>query len=109
MGNMLANLVAYSAFFGFSTALDTLQSQAAGAGNFELCGVYLHRSRVVLSIIFVPILIVLLNSESILLKLGQDPKVSAFCYQYILVYLPGLFLAGLADIQRRFLNNFGFS
>lgn len=107
MGNMIANLAAMSAFMGFSSALDTLQSQAAGSGNLELCGVYLHRARVVMCMLFVPILTLLLNCKPLLLALGQDATVTGFCYQYILAYLPGLFMAGLADIQRKFLNNFG--
>jgi MATE family multidrug resistance protein len=72
MGNMIANLAAMSAFYGFSSAMDTLQSQAAGAGNLELCGVYLHRARVIICIIYVPILFLLLNCKPFLLAVGQD-------------------------------------
>jgi Na+-driven multidrug efflux pump len=32
-----------------------------------------------------------------------------YCYSYIIVYIPGIFLFGLSEIQRRFLNNFGKS
>ena len=109
MGTMIATVIANSAQMGFSVVLDTLQSQAAGAGNFELCGIYLHRARLVLCIISVPIFIVLLNCGPILLLCGQDAKVVDYCCKYILVYLPGIFLAGLADIQRKFLTNFGMA
>ena len=42
LGNMTNNLCALSIIMGFNSALDTLVSQAAGAGNIELSGVYLN-------------------------------------------------------------------
>ena len=42
LGNMTNNLCALSIILGFNSALDTLISQAAGAGNIELSGVYLN-------------------------------------------------------------------
>lgn len=79
MGNMVNNLVGMSCFFGFSAAMDTLQTQAAGAGNFELCGVYLHRARVIITGLFLVIIVLLLNVEKPLVMLGQDAKVAKYC------------------------------
>ena len=92
---------------GCNCALDTLVSQAAGAGNLRQCGVYLNKSRFVVLCLFLPILAILLNTESVLVALGQDKLVSAYSQQYNLVYLPGLLFKGFADCERRFLNNFG--
>ena len=55
---------------GFLVPLETLTSQAYGAGNMRLCGVYLNRALVLLHIVMVPIFIILWNSEAILLSLG---------------------------------------
>ena len=60
MGNMFANLVALSVLQGFASALDTLLSQAAGAGNYEMCGIYLHRARFLNICLFVPVSLILL-------------------------------------------------
>ena len=57
--------------------------------------------------LFLPILVILLNTEKVLVAIKQDAVVSAYSQQYTLVYLPGLLVQGLADCQRKFLNNFG--
>ena len=66
MGNMTQNLCALSWVFGFNSAMDTLISQAVGGKNYELCGVYLNRGRFLMTLMFIPITILLMNSEKIL-------------------------------------------
>ena len=107
MGNMTQNLLGLSIILGFNSTLDTLVSQAAGAGNHELCGVYLNRGRFILAILCVPIVITLLHTENILLLLKQDPQVAKYAQTYVKAFLPGLVISGLVDLQRKFLNNFG--
>lgn len=58
------------AIIGLNSALDTLISQAAGAGNLELCGKYLNRGRFILCCMFVPIAILLGFTENILIAAG---------------------------------------
>ena len=38
LGTMAMNLTGFSVICGFNSALDTLVSQAAGAGELRLCG-----------------------------------------------------------------------
>ena len=92
LGNMMQAFIGYMAIMGLNSALDTLISQAAGAGNFELCGKYLNRGRFILCCIFVPIAALLCFTEEILLATGQDTRVSYFAGLYVRCYLPGLFL-----------------
>jgi len=47
--------------------MDTLISQAAGAGNLELCGVYLNRGRYVMTIFFIPLCTISIFIEGILI------------------------------------------
>lgn len=54
---------------GINSALETFASQAAGAGNLELCGLYLNRNRVVLAINAIPVCAILFNAESILIAI----------------------------------------
>jgi Na+-driven multidrug efflux pump len=56
--------------------MDTLVSQAVGAGNLEQCGVYLNRARLVLTFLFVVSTGMLLNTDWILNAFGQDGEVS---------------------------------
>lgn len=55
-----------------NSVIEILSSQAFGAGNKKLCGVYLYRGCILLTLAYVPILLTLLQSENILLMLGQD-------------------------------------
>lgn len=63
---------------GMNNAIETLVAQAAGAGNLKLAGVYLNRGRFLLTVSYIPIVVLLLNVENILVKIGQDPKASAY-------------------------------
>ena len=76
MGNMIMALFGLSIFSGLNSALDTLVSQAAGAGNLTLCGVYLNRGRLVILSCFVPIVVIVFNTENIMIAFSQDPRVS---------------------------------
>jgi MATE family multidrug resistance protein len=76
LGNMVSNIIGLSFIYGLNMTLETLVSQASGGKNLELCGIYLNRGRVLLTILFLPISGILFNIEPALLALNQDPKVS---------------------------------
>ena len=76
MGNMTQNLCGLSIILGFNSSIDTLVSRSAGAGDLKMCGVYLNRGRFVMTVIFVPIVFIIMNTESLLISIGQDPVVS---------------------------------
>jgi MATE family multidrug resistance protein len=109
MGNMTQTLCGLSIVYGFNSALDTLISQAAGSKNIRLCGLYLNKGRFIMTLLFIPIVSILVNTEALLVGLGQNKEVAQYAQQYVMVYLPGLYISGLADCQRRFLNNFGLN
>jgi multidrug resistance protein, MATE family len=60
VGNMFQNFCGLSIIIGLNGALETLVSQAYGAGNLGLCGIYLNRGRFVLICTFVPVFLILL-------------------------------------------------
>ena len=74
-----------------------------------MCGVYLHRARLILLILFVPAYFLLSNCSSILVAIGQDKQVADYAHAYVIAYLPGFFFEGLFDAQRKFLNSIGRS
>ena len=51
---------------GFLVPIDTLSSQAYGAGDMKKCGVLLNRAMLLTHIAMIPVLILLLNQRSIL-------------------------------------------
>jgi len=50
-----------------------------------------------MTLLFVPIVGLLAHSNEILIKLGQDEKVAEYSHKYIMTFLPGLYISGLAD------------
>ena len=78
LGHLCEQLMGLTLILGMNSALDTLISQAAGAGNMELCGVYLNRGRFVMSCMFFPLSLLSFNVESILLYFDQSPLASKY-------------------------------
>ena len=74
--------------------METLVSQAKGANNLRLCGVYLQRGRILAALLFVPMMMGFLISKNVLVGLGQDESVIHQAYLYILSVSPGMFLLG---------------
>ncbi len=90
MGNMLINVCCFAFSNGLNSALETLVSQAYGAGRYAQCGAYLNRGRVIVSFFLIPIALILSFSDKILKGLGQDEFISEISREYIVKLLPGL-------------------
>lgn len=75
LGNMFANVTGFSVGIGLCTAMDTLCSQAYGAGKPRVLGLVLQRAIVILAIISLPIAVLWYFTDTLLLALGQDPEV----------------------------------
>ena len=72
MGNMLINVLCFAVIQGLNGALETLVSQSYGAKEYEACGIFLNRGKVVASLIMIPIIIIYIFSDKILIALEQD-------------------------------------
>jgi MATE family multidrug resistance protein len=94
MGNMIMNMVGMATVYGMNGAMETLVAQAYGNGNLYMCGVYLNRARLILTIAYIPVVIVLVQAENLLLLINQDPMVAKYAGTYITTLLPGMFLLG---------------
>ena len=70
LGNMVLNLVPYALLFGVNTALETFVSQAYGRQDLRECGLYLHRSMLIICCIFVPVAISMFYASNVLISLG---------------------------------------
>ena len=107
LGGCFCNITGMISIYGMNMAMDTLISQAFGAGNYELCGVILNRGRLIMSLMFVPTFIFSFYVKTILIAWGMDPTVSEFSQQYVSAQVLGLYFLGLGYCQQRFLNNIG--
>ena len=73
-------VMAKSLMIGLNCAQEMLTSQAFGAGNKRLCGIYLNRGMFVLLAFFIPVAFVpSLFAESIFKSIGIDPRVADLC------------------------------
>ena len=104
LGTSVLECLTLYIIMGMNGALETLVAQAFGAGQLYLCGVYFNRARVINTVIFVPLLIILLFTKPILSALVQDDEVSEYARQYVFVNLPGVYFLGMFDLTKRFLN-----
>jgi MATE family multidrug resistance protein len=73
-----------------------------------MCGVYLNRSRIIITLLQVPLLIFLFNSRPLFDVLGFSDEAAFYSEQYIYIVAPGLYLNGLNDANRRMLNCMGY-
>ena len=109
MGNILMTTTGIGMFIGMNSAMETLVSQAHGAGNKQLCGIYLWRGRICLLILFTFIWGIFCVSGVFLKLVGQNEEVADSAYIYIIWSFPSIVLMGLSDLQRKFLIEVGKS
>ena len=83
MGNIIIVMLCNSVFLGMNGAIETLVSQAYGSGNFKMCAVYLNRGRMILLLAFIPIILLLINTDHILVALGISAEASYYAKIYI--------------------------
>lgn len=93
-----------SSIIGLNSAQETLTSQAFGAGNLRLCGLYLNRGHCIIIVFFIPVAIVTsCYGESIFLAIGQDQELSRLTAIQIRALLPSVFFYGHYDLRKRWM------
>ena len=75
---------------GLAAALDTLCSQAYGAGNKILVGIYLQRMAAFLMVLTIPISIIWWHSEQILLMIIPEKELARLAGLYLKVLIFGM-------------------
>ncbi len=72
MANMHLNISCMSLILGMNSVLDTLLTQSYGYGDFRQCGIHLNRSRIIMTCIYVPLSLFLLQTETLYIFMGFD-------------------------------------
>ena len=88
-------------------ALDTLVSTSFGSKQYYLWGTYLNRAFVILTLLFIPFLILMFFIQNILLFLGQDPLIAEKVQVYFYYRIPTLIMLLYGEIIRGFLQAIG--
>ncbi|KAI6660815.1 hypothetical protein LOD99_10212 [Oopsacas minuta] len=81
-----SNISCKSIMIGLSSGMDTLCSQAYGAKNYPLVGLYFQRALLIGLVTSIPIIAVCLNAEPILIIIHQDPQVAAIAGKYLKIF-----------------------
>eukprot|EP01135_Chromosphaera_perkinsii_P006832 Nk52_evm5s612 gene=Nk52_evmTU5s612 len=90
LATMYANVSGISVCVGLATAMDTLCSQAYGAGNYLRVGYILQRAMLIIGVTMFLMWALWLNTEAILLWAGQDPVIANLAGSYCQILMLGL-------------------
>ncbi|XVF12255.1 hypothetical protein REPUB_Repub08aG0099900 [Reevesia pubescens] len=104
LATSFAAILAFNLLMGMSTALETLCGQSYGAKQYRLLGTHTQRAIFVLSLISIPLAIILANTGSIMVALGQDPEISLAAGVYARFMIPSLFAYAILQCILRFLR-----
>lgn len=107
LANVALNLFGFSILFGMNSAFDKLASEALIQGDVAQCAIIFNKAKILYILTFIPVTLILMQTEDFFKLLGQDDKVAHCARIYAISYLPALFAIGMIDLQRRFLNLFG--
>ena len=102
IGMMWYVVTSQSVLMGFASTLETLCSQAFGAGNMYLVGEHMNRARVIASCLCLPLLCILAYTREIMLILGQKAEIAEGAQHFAWGMLPGLLFHAHTKILERY-------
>nr|XP_016457692.1 PREDICTED: protein DETOXIFICATION 40-like [Nicotiana tabacum] len=91
LGNSGIQLLAYGVMLGMGSAVETLCGQAYGAHKYEMLGIYLQRSTILLMLTGIPLTVAYLFSKPILILLGQSKKLASAAALFVYGLIPQIF------------------
>uniref|UniRef100_A0A671MQ36 Multidrug and toxin extrusion protein n=1 Tax=Sinocyclocheilus anshuiensis TaxID=1608454 RepID=A0A671MQ36_9TELE len=107
MASATINVTAAATGLGLALACDTLVSQTFGSKNLLRVGVILQRGILILMLFSLPCWALLVNTQPLLLYLGQDPEVARIAQLYVVAFLPAIPAMFLYQLQLSYLQNQG--
>ncbi|EER93896.1 protein DETOXIFICATION 40 [Sorghum bicolor] len=91
LGNVGIQVFAYGLMLGMGSAVETLCGQAYGAHKYDMLGIYMQRSIVLLTATGVPLAVVYVFSKQILLLLGESERIAEAAWVFVLGLIPQIF------------------
>ncbi|MFQ6639352.1 hypothetical protein Gotur_014283 [Gossypium turneri] len=91
LGNSGIQLLAYGLMLGMGSAVETLCGQAYGALRYDMLGIYLQRSTIVLTLTGIPLMLAYIFSKPILMLLGEPAEVASAAAIFVYGLIPQIF------------------
>lgn len=91
LGNTGIQVFAYGLMLGMGSAVETLCGQAYGAHKYDMLGVYLQRSTVLLMATGVPLAVIYAFSRPILILLGESAEIAKAASVFVYGLIPQIF------------------
>ncbi|CAF1723256.1 unnamed protein product, partial [Brassica napus] len=104
LGNSGFNMFTYGLLLGMGSAVETLCGQAHGAHRYEMLGVYLQRSTVVLIITCLPMSLLFIFSKPLLNTLGEPEQVASMASVFVYGMIPVIFAYAVNFPIQKFLQ-----
>ncbi|XP_061350341.1 protein DETOXIFICATION 40-like [Gastrolobium bilobum] len=104
LGNTGIQVFAYGLMLGMGSAVETLCGQAFGARKFEMLGIYLQRSTVLLTMAGVVLSFIYVFSKPILIFLGQSPRIASAAAIFVYGLIPQIFAYAVNFPIQKFLQ-----
>lgn len=89
LATTIINVTGTSVMAGITSAFDTLLSQTFGSSNKQRMGLIIQRGTLIMGLACLPIFAIFINTEHILLLIGQHPEVSRLGGQYATISAVG--------------------
>ncbi|CEG43996.1 multidrug oligosaccharidyl-lipid polysaccharide flippase superfamily [Plasmopara halstedii] len=104
LSTMFTNISALCIGFGLTSALDTLCSQAYGAGKTDKLGLYLQSAIIVVGSCLIPVFLLNWHTEFFLVLFGQDPEVAKLAGEFSRVTVFGVPFLYVYEMLRKVLQ-----
>lgn len=105
LGNSGIQLLAYGLMLGMGSAVETLCGQAYGAHRYDMLGVYLQRSTIVLTLTGIPLTVAYVFSKPILILLGEPTSVASAAAVFVYGLIPQIFAYAVNFPIQKFLQS----
>ena len=90
MGNVMISAFCMAFCFGLNGTLESKISQAYGAHNYGMCGVWLNRGRIIATLLMIPIAFLFFSSFNMIMAIGIGEELALNAKYYCTMMLPGL-------------------
>jgi len=91
LGNRGIQVFAYGLMLGMGSAVETLCGQAYGAKNYDMLGIYLQRSTVLLMAAAIPLTLIYVFSKPLLLLLRESEKIASAAAIFVYGLIPQIY------------------